>query len=75
MNKFLADSLGWLNAVLAIVIVLAGWALGLLGTQDFWGAIVGAVGGFLVAVLICGVLAVLISIHNELKAIHIKLAQ
>ena len=65
INEFLAKSLGLLNALLAILLV--GFSLmvggGLLGTR---GIFVGLLVGAAMAVLVCGLLAILINIRDLL---------
>ena len=68
MNKFLATSVAVLNQLLAIVFILIG---SLIGFKEGLGAL-GGILGFLVAVVICGTLALLIDIRNELT--HIRRA-
>lgn len=80
MNKLLADAIGALNGVLAIGLVLAGGVIGAgagaLGGRDFSSAgfLVGGLMGALVAVLVCGGLALLISIRDELRTMRLALA-
>ena len=65
INGFLAKSIGLLNALLAILLV--GFSLmvggGLLGTR---GIFVGLLVGAAMAVLVCGLLAILINIRDLL---------
>ena len=65
INEFLAKSLGLLNALLAILLI---WfslmmGVGLLGTR---GIFVGLLVGAAMAVLVCGLLAILINIRDLL---------
>ena len=63
MNKFLASSIAVFNQLLAVVLVFIGMILG----ND---SVLGGVLGFIAAIVICGALALLIDIRNEL--IHIR---
>jgi hypothetical protein len=65
MNKFLSEGLSLINSFLAILITLFGGVFGL----SFGGAIgvlAGLVGGFMVATLVCGIIAVFLDIRDEL---------
>lgn len=78
VNSLLADGLGALNAVLAILIVLAmalGGSAGLAshGYSELTGAIIGGGVGFLIAIFICGTLAVALDIRANLIAIRAAL--
>lgn len=76
MNKILADALAQLNAVLAAGIIIVGFIVGgrmdinHTGVFDLGGALLGATVGGLVAVLVCGWLALFIDIRNELVRIR-----
>ncbi len=67
INHFLATSIGWLNALAAVllVVVFTGGAFFALGGI---GIIVGPLVGAAVAVILCGALAVLINIRDLLAA-------
>lgn len=67
INQFLASSIGWLNAVAAVLIVVmcTAGAMFLLGG---FGIILGPLVGVASAVIVCGALAVLINIRNLLAA-------
>jgi hypothetical protein len=77
MNRFLASSIGYLNGLLAVIIILAGgfgarsMALSA-GAVDAAGAalIGGLLLGLVVAVLLCGVLAIFVDIRREVVAIR-----
>ncbi|MFC5385195.1 hypothetical protein ACFPLB_04345 [Aquamicrobium segne] len=70
MNRLLASSLNALNGLIALLIVFGGAFAGLYGTDgSSMGLILGAVGGFLVAVLACGVIAYLALIERHLAKI------
>lgn len=74
MNRLLASIVGWLNAVLAIVIILVCAGMGYAvyealvrpGT-GLLGLVLGAVIGFIVAALVCGAMALLIDMRNNLR--------
>lgn len=72
MNKFLASTVAWMNAILAIFIVVAGVAAGG-NAYGGEGAVLGAIAGIVVAVLICGLLALVVDIRNELVLIRNEL--
>jgi hypothetical protein len=76
MNKLLAEAVRFLNGFIALLFVLvgaiggrAGVAAATGGSAD-GGMILGAILGFIAAVLVCGVLATFIEIRNELVAIR-----
>lgn len=70
MNRLLASSLNALNGLIAILIIFGGVLFGLYGTSgSAIGLILGAVGGFLIAVLACGVIAYLALIERHLAKI------
>jgi len=66
MNKFLAGAVGFLNILIAIVIITAGGIAGLDGGGS-GGMLVGLALGFLVALIVCGLLALIIDIRNTLR--------
>ena len=70
MNKFLSEGLSLINSFLAILITLFGGVFGYnIFGYSFGGAIgvlAGLVGGFMVATLVCGILAVFLDIRDEL---------
>jgi hypothetical protein len=68
MNRFLANAVGFLNALIAVVIIVAGAVAGAI--QGLVYAVIGAVLGLAVAVLICGLLALALDIRNELVQIR-----
>jgi hypothetical protein len=76
MNRFLANAVGALNALVALVIVtvggLAAFGYGLQfaprADAGFY-AIVGVIAGVVAAVMICGLLAVLIDTRDTLRTI------
>ncbi len=67
INHFLAASIGWLNALTAVFLVVGSTAaaMGVLGAA---GIIVGLLAGTAAAVLLCGALAVLINMRDLLAA-------
>ena len=74
MNKFLADALSLLNSILAVLITLGGGVISFViaDANEVLLGIFGLAGGFLAAVLICGLLAVLIQIKDELVLLNQK---
>lgn len=79
MNKFLAEAAGALNIFLALALVVLGGSLGkgagAMGRgDDGTGIIIGALGGVLLAVLVCGGLAILIAIRDEVRLMRGQLA-
>ncbi len=78
MNRMLAKTLAALNAFVAVIIVLAGGAAGVAGAVDaraepILGFIFGVIGGFAIAVVLCGLLAMLVVIRDELASIRVAL--
>ena len=69
MNRFLASALGAGNALLAWVIILAPALVG--GLHEDFGGFAGFLGGLILggmlAILVCGALALLIDIRNSLR--------
>ena len=72
MNGFLASILGFLNAFIALFLIIGGGAVGLQLDDKFSGGglIVGLIIGVVLAVIICGVLAIFISMRRELMVIR-----
>jgi len=73
MNKFLADCVGVLNGLVAVVIIGACTIADLIADRSTVGGgyfIVGILVGLVVATLVCGVLALLVDIRNELVRIR-----
>ena len=80
MNKVLAATIRFLNGFLALFLILMGGALGRQyslmmglhgnGLDASTGAIIGVIGGFVVAVVICGFLALFIEMRSELIRIR-----
>ena len=74
LNQFLANALGRLNALAAVVIILgAAVAGGAMPDSPLVGAILGLIGGFLLAIVVCGLLALIITIQNILERIDQRL--
>lgn len=72
INKFLADGLAALNAALAVLIVfIAGLAGG--AAYGALGLGLGVVLGMVVATVVCGALAVVLDIRENLVAIQARL--
>jgi len=79
INSVLADGLAALNAVLAILIVVAGAMGGFAGFEirgfgELMGAVIGGAIGLLIAIFICGALALAVDIRSNLAAIRAALA-
>ena len=72
MNNILAKIAGFSNGIFAILLVIGGIVLGdsFDNQTSGYGAILGLVLGMLLTVIICGTLAVFISIRNELVIIR-----
>ena len=72
MNGFLASILGYMNAFIALFLILGGGAVGSQFDDKFSGGglIVGLIVGVVLAVIICGVLAIFISMRRELMVIR-----
>ena len=74
MNKILAGTIRFLNGLFAFVLVAGGTAIGaeyggVLGGEAA-GAFVGFLGGLVIALIICGFLALFIEIRSELIKIR-----
>ena len=80
MNWMLADAMGFLNIVVAVILIVGGAIAGaaMSGTSPMFpagtGAVIGLLGGGLYAFLICGLMAVHISIYETLKEIRHSLS-
>lgn len=67
MNRALAETLSFLNGLIAIFIVIGGAAWGFFGwNMSAVGLVVGAASGFIVAALTCGVISYLALIEGHL---------
>ena len=69
MNRFLANSIGWINSLVAWVLVIGSTVAGTYYSGGAVGFIVGLLIGFVFAVLLCGMLALLIDIRNSVREI------
>jgi hypothetical protein len=71
MNRLLAGAIRFLNGFLAIIFVIVGAVAGATfpqGSPTY--ALIGAIVGFVVALLACGLLALFIEIRTELIKIR-----
>jgi hypothetical protein len=79
MNRILAEGVRLLNGFIAFLLVAFGALAGALGAETSGGSgvrvILGAILGFLVAIVVCGILATFIEIRSELVAIRQALAR
>lgn len=70
MNRFLASALGFLNGVVAVIILLIcpiiGGRIGADWGEIGFGFLLGSVIGVIIAVVVCGFIALLIDIRNIL---------
>lgn len=77
MNKILAETIGMLNAVIAGFLLIAG-GIAVIAAAMNNGGILALIFGFaaviVFTVLICGFIALLVSIRQELQAIRALLA-
>jgi hypothetical protein len=69
MNKVLADGVGALNGFFAAVIILIGFLAGIHGGTPE-AVVTCTIIGFLVAVMLCGLIALFVDIRNELVRIR-----
>jgi hypothetical protein len=74
INSLLASILSAINALLALGIILGGVGIGFAwantdGYNQGLGIALGLVGGLLIAVMICGLLAVLLDIRAGIKEV------
>ena len=70
MNRLLSSAVGFLNALLAIILIIVGAILGTAFIHAVVGFVVGGILGFVVAAIICGFLALVIEIRSELVMIR-----
>ena len=82
MNHFLVSVLGFLNGALAVAIILVGagtgaslWTSANPANQDLGGAVIGGFVGLIVAAVVCGLLAIAISIEKSLKNVAERMPQ
>jgi len=74
INAMLASILSAINALLALAIIVAGAGFGSVGAvsngySEGLGIIVGGLIGLLIAVMVCGLLAVLLDIRAGIKEV------
>ncbi len=79
MNRFLAASVGWINALMAWLLIVVGILAGVAGAEDLQiepaiGGVIGGISGFFIAFYICGLLSLFIEIRKELIKIGSILA-
>jgi uncharacterized membrane protein len=70
MNRLLSGTVGFLNGLLAIILVIGGAVSGTAFTHAVVGFIVGGIIGLILAAIICGFLALVIEIRSELVRIR-----
>jgi hypothetical protein len=70
MNRLLSGTVGFLNGLLAIILVVGGAVVGTAFIHAVVGFVVGGILGLIVAAIICGFLALVIEIRNELVKIR-----
>ena len=77
MNKFLSDSLYFVNALCAFLIILGSGlvAMGSAKENETLAFVLGIAGGTSVSILICGSLAVLLSIKDELVLLNKSMSE
>lgn len=78
MNRLLAKTLGAINAWIAIALVFGGVFLGTTiaeGDNEGLLMLAGGLAGFLVALLLCGFIAMLVSIYDALNDIRQMLSE
>jgi len=66
MNKFLANALASVNTFIAFVIILLAGVFAAVQTENPLAFFAGCLAGLILAILICGTLALLITIKDEL---------
>ena len=69
MNRLLAGTVGFLNGLLAIILVVAGAVAGS-ASIHVAGFVLGGILGLVAAAIICGFLALVIDIRSELVRIR-----
>ena len=69
MNRFLASVISFLNGFIELVFILGGGAIGHSMSESV-GMELGLVCGLIVAILVCGFLAIFISMRAELVEIR-----
>lgn len=66
MNKFLADGLSAVNALIAFLIILVPGISAAVAGENPLAFVVGSLVGLIFAILICGTLALLLNIRDEI---------
>jgi len=74
MNRLLAGTVGFLNGLLAIILVVAGAVAGSAYIHVV-GFVLGGILGLIAAAIVCGFLALVIDIRSELVRIREALEQ
>lgn len=69
MNKLLARGVAFLNELIAFVIIVVGTMLGTVELHVL-GLVTGAIFGFIVALIVTGLIALFIEMHDELIKIR-----
>ncbi len=70
MNRLLSGTVGFLNGLLAIIVVIGGAVVGTAFMHAVVGFVVGGILGLIAAAIICGFLALVIEIRTELVRIR-----
>jgi hypothetical protein len=70
MNRLLSGTVGILNGLLAIILVIGGAVIGTAFIHAVVGFVLGGIIGLILAAIICGFLALLIEIRSELVRIR-----
>lgn len=70
MNRLLSGTVGFLNGLLAIILVTGGAVIGTAFLHAVVGFVVGGIIGLIVAAIVCGFLALVIEIRSELVRIR-----
>lgn len=70
MNRLVSGTVGFLNGLIAISLVIGGAVIGTAFTHAAVGFVVGGIIGLIVAAIICGFLALVIEIRSELVRIR-----
>ena len=73
MNKFLADALSSVNAFIAFVIIFAPGVVAAITAESLVAFIGGCLAGLILAILICGTLALLLTIRDEIVLVNTNL--
>lgn len=73
MNRVMAASIGFLNGLIAAILIAGGMLVGAIssqGPQVVIGILIGAIIGFIIALIACGILALFIEMRAELVRIR-----